>query len=52
MKILNIAGSWRFAADEQNQGYAQEYYRKRLPGDGFKLPGSAGENGIGKKQEW
>ncbi len=52
MKILNLAGSWRFAADEQNQGYAQEYYRKRLPGEGFMLPGSACENGIGKKQEW
>lgn len=51
MQTINLSGVWRYETDEKNIGYDEGFYNRRLKNDGFSLPGSACENGIGKKQE-
>lgn len=52
MKYLDLKGNWNFETDEADRGMAQEYYKRKLKREGFILPGSACENGVGKKQEY
>lgn len=52
MNILDLSGLWRWETDENDVGIQQEYYKRTLTGQNFKLPGSTCENGIGKKQEY
>ncbi len=51
MRTIDLSGVWRYETDEKNIGYGERFYNRRLKNDGFALPGSACENGIGKKQE-
>lgn len=52
MNILDLSGLWRFETDENDVGIQQEYYKRNLSGQNFRLPGSTCENGIGKKKEY
>lgn len=52
MKILDISGIWRYETDEADVGIAEEWYKRKLQADGFRLPGSACENRVGRKQEY
>jgi hypothetical protein len=51
LKIIDLSGEWRYETDADNIGYSQEFYKRELKNDGFKLPGSACENAVGIKQE-
>lgn len=52
MKILDLSGLWRYETDEADVGLAEERYKGMLLKEGFRLPGSTCENGIGIKQEY
>ncbi len=52
MKSIDLSGEWRWETDENDIGISERFYSRRLENDGFKLPGSTCENGIGKKQEY
>lgn len=52
MEILDLSGSWSYRTDYQDNGITDGYCREKFESDGFMLPGSACENGIGKKQEY
>ncbi|MCH5185500.1 MAG: hypothetical protein J1F64_05170, partial [Oscillospiraceae bacterium] len=52
MKSINLSGVWHWETDEKDIGVSQGFYGRRLKNDGFNLPGSTCENGIGKKQEY
>jgi len=52
MNILDLSGRWFYKTDYHDKGTADAYYREKFEHDGFMLPGSACENGIGKKQEY
>lgn len=52
MKILDLSGSWFYRTDCADCGITKEYYKERFEQNGFMLPGSTCENGIGKKQEY
>lgn len=52
MQILDISGEWRFETDEQDIGIRDKFFQRRLEGEGFCLPGSACENGVGIKQDF
>jgi hypothetical protein len=43
---LSLAGQWRFQADPEAKGVADEWFRKPLPGS-IWLPGSMRDNGLG-----
>ncbi len=52
MNTIDLSGAWRWETDENDIGISQKFFNRRLKNDGFKLPGSACENGVGKKQEY
>ena len=52
MNTINLSGAWRWETDENDVGIARKFYARKLNNAGFKLPGSACENGIGTKQEY
>lgn len=52
MKVLDLSGSWLYKTDYDDLGIQNEYYKDKFELSGFMLPGSACENGIGKKQEY
>lgn len=52
MKILDLSGNWNYCEDLEDCGLMQGFYRQRLSGENFLLPGSACGNHIGKKQEY
>ncbi len=52
MEILDLSGSWFYRTDYEDNGVKDGYYREEFESGGFKLPGSACGNGIGKKQEY
>lgn len=52
MDRINLSGRWRWETDENDVGISERFYCRQLKNDGFKLPGSTCENGIGKKQEY
>ncbi len=51
MYRTDLSGAWRFETDEKDQGVGEGFFSRRLRGQGFLLPGSACENGVGEKQE-
>lgn len=52
MKILDLSGNWSYKTDHEDLGTQKEYYKDTFELGCFMLPGSACENGIGKKQEY
>lgn len=52
MKIIDLSGNWLYKTDYDDLGTQKEYYKDTFELCGFMLPGSACENGIGKKQEY
>lgn len=52
MRILDISGSWFYKTDYDDNGIKEEYYKEKFELGGFMLPGSACENGVGKRQEY
>ncbi len=47
MTTIDISGKWLYEADPENIGKQNKWYDRRLANDGFALPGSACENGVG-----
>jgi len=45
-QAMDLAGSWRFAADPGKVGEAQKWFERRLEGR-IQLPGSMTDNGLG-----
>ncbi len=45
-RLLPLAGEWRFAADPQNAGVAENWAARGLSGT-IRLPGTTDEAGIG-----
>lgn len=52
MELLDLSGKWTYKTDYHDKGITDGYYRERFVSDFILLPGSACENGIGKKQEY
>lgn len=52
MKTIDLSGNWLYKTDYDDSGIQNEYYKDKFELGGFMLPGSACENGIGKKQEY
>ena len=52
MDCMDLSGIWRWETDERDVGISEKFYSRPLKNDGFRLPGSTCENGIGKKQEY
>lgn len=52
MDIIDLSGSWRYRTDENDEGINAGYAGDVFTDDGFMLPGSACENGVGKKREY
>lgn len=52
MKTIDLSGNWLYKTDYDDLGTQKKYYKDTFELDGFKLPGSACENGIGRKQEY
>lgn len=52
MKTIDLSGNWSYKTDYDDLGTQKEYYKDKFELGGFMLPGSACENGIGKKQEY
>ncbi len=52
MKIIDLSGNWSYQTDYDDIGIQKEYYKDTFEHGGFMLPGSACENGIGKKREY
>lgn len=52
MNDLDLSGSWYYETDEADRGLAEGYFNRKLKGEGFCLPGSACENGVGRRQEY
>ena len=52
MKTIDLSGNWSYKTDYDDFGTQKEYYKDKFELGGFMLPGSACENGIGKKQEY
>lgn len=52
MEILDLSGSWTYRTDAEDSGIADGYYKQVFEPGSFMLPGSACENGIGRKQEY
>lgn len=52
MKTIDLSGNWSYKTDYDDLGIQKEYYKNAFELGGFMLPGSACENGIGKKQEY
>lgn len=52
MKTIDLSGNWLYKTDYDDLGIQKEYYKDTFKLGGFMLPGSACENGIGKKQEY
>lgn len=51
MKKIDLSGLYRYETDEANVGILQEFYKRKLSGSGFKLPGSTCDNQIGRALE-
>ncbi|MCM1184567.1 MAG: hypothetical protein NC337_14445 [Roseburia sp.] len=49
MQILDLSGGWRYRTDE-DASYV--FAGERFAQEGFILPGSACENGVGRRQEY
>lgn len=49
MKTIDLSGKWRYKTDETG---TYNFTGEKFADNGFNLPGSACENGIGKKQEY
>ena len=47
MQRIDLSGAWRYETDEADVGREQKFYAHTLTGEGFHLPGSASENGVG-----
>ncbi len=47
---IDISGAWRWETDENDVGRERGFYKRTLKNEGFMLPGSTCENGIGKKR--
>ena len=47
MQRIDVSGAWRYETDEEDVGREQKFYARTLTGEGFHLPGSASENGVG-----
>ncbi|WP_167759757.1 sugar-binding domain-containing protein [Massilia horti] len=45
-EVLDLAGSWRFSLDREDQGVAQRWFERTLP-DRIKLPGILNAQGYG-----
>ncbi len=52
MKTIDLSGNWSYRTDYDDLGTQKEYYKDIFEPGGFILPGSACENGVGKKQEY
>jgi len=52
MKTIDLRGNWLYKTDYDDLGTLNKYYKDTFELGGFMLPGSACENGIGKKQEY
>ncbi len=52
MKTIDLSGAWRYETDENDMGVRDGFAGRVLKHDGFILPGSACENGVGVKQEY
>lgn len=52
MNSIDLSGIWRWETDENDVGISERFYGRPLKNQGFRLPGSTCENGIGKKQEY
>lgn len=50
MKTIDLSGNWSYKIDYDDLGIQKEYYKYKFELGGFKLPGSACENRVGKKQ--
>lgn len=46
--VIDLSGSWRFAADPGDKGVAEKWYLKN-PGETVTLPGSVASNGKGEE---
>ena len=46
--VIDLSGSWRFAADPGDEGVAGKWYLKK-PGETVTLPGSVASNGKGEE---
>ncbi|UCD28427.1 MAG: hypothetical protein JSV03_15300 [Planctomycetota bacterium] len=47
-KVIDLAGSWQFKLDPENQGVDRKWFESKLP-DLIKLPGSTDQAGYGTK---
>jgi hypothetical protein len=45
-RVIDLAGTWRFAVDRSDAGIAERWFAAALPGT-IELPGSMAENGLG-----
>lgn len=52
MKAIDLSGDWLYMTDYDDVGIENEYFNGKFENGGFKLPGSACENEIGKKCEY
>lgn len=52
MNTIDLSGVWRWETDENDIGIPQKFFDRKLKNGGFKLPGSACENGVGQKWEY
>ncbi len=46
---IDLSGEWHFSLDEKDEGISQQWFKKNLAGR-IKLPGTTGENKIGKPE--
>lgn len=50
MQKIDLTGIWRYETDENKIGIEKKFYLRSLKHNGFSLPGSSCENGIGNQQ--
>ncbi len=52
MTTMDLSGDWSYKLDYDDIGVAKEYFKEIFLPGGYRLPGSACENGYGRKQEY
>ncbi len=48
MRALDLSGEWRYETDIEDNGINERFFERELSCAGFKLPGDACSNGVGK----
>lgn len=48
MTAIDLSGTWRYETDPEDTGLQRKLYTQVLPQEGFRLPGSASENHVGR----